>query len=167
VLVDQHAAHERVLFERLRAGWREHGVARQALLLPVTVELPPDRAARLAEADLARLGFDVEPFGEGALAVRAIPAELSGQDPAALLREVADQLGPGPADLRAPEAADRLFASLACHAARRAGDRLHPGEQRALLAALDEIPWAPTCPHGRPVAVPLSRAELERRFGRA
>jgi len=167
VLVDQHAAHERVLFERLRAGWRERAVARQALLLPATVELSPDRAARLAEADLERIGFDVEPFGEGVLVVRAIPAELSGEDPAALLRNVADQLGPEAGDLRAPEAVDRLFASLACHAARRAGDRLAAGEQRALLAALDAIPWAPTCPHGRPVAVPITRGELERRFGRA
>jgi len=167
VLVDQHAAHERVLFERLRASWRERGVARQALLLPVPVELSPARAARLAEADLERIGFDVEPFGEGVLAVRAIPAELAGQDPAGLLRDVADQLGPEPGDLRAPDAVDRLFASLACHAARRAGDRLNSGEQRALLAALDAIPWAPTCPHGRPVAVPIARSELERRFGRA
>jgi DNA mismatch repair protein MutL len=167
VLVDQHAAHERVLFERLRAAWRAHGVARQALLLPATVELSPDRAARLAEADLAPLGFDVEPFGEGVVAVRAIPAELSGQDPAALLREIADLLGPGGTGLRAPDAVERLFASLACHAARRAGERLNPAEQRALLAALDAIPWAPTCPHGRPVAVPISRAEIERRFGRA
>jgi DNA mismatch repair protein MutL len=166
VLIDQHAAHERVLFERLRAAWRERAVPRQALLLPVTVELSPDRAARVAEAGLDRIGFDVEPFGEGVLAVRAIPAELSGHDPAALLREVADQLAPGAGDLRAPEAVDRLFASLACHAARRAGERLDPREQRALLAALDAIPWAPTCPHGRPVAVPLSRAELERRFAR-
>lgn len=167
VLVDQHAAHERVLFERLRAGFRERAVPRQALLLPVTVELPPGRAARVSEAGLERIGFDVEPFGEGVLAVRAIPAELSGHDPASLLREVADQLGAGAGDLRAPEAVDRLFASLACHAARRAGDRLDPREQRALLAALDAIPWAPTCPHGRPVAVPLSRAELERRFARS
>lgn len=167
VLVDQHAAHERVLFEHLRAGWREHGVERQALLVPVTVELPPDRAARLAEADLGRLGFDVEPFGEGAMVVRATPAALGARDPAVLVVELADELAAGAVELRVPEAADRLFASLACHAARRAGDRLHPDEQRALLAALDGIPWAPTCPHGRPVAVPIARAELERRFGRA
>jgi DNA mismatch repair protein MutL len=167
VLVDQHAAHERVLFERLRAAWRERAVARQALLLPATVELPPERAARLAEADLERIGFDVEPFGAGVFVVRAIPAELAGEDPAALLCNVADQIDPEAGDLRAPEAVDRLFASLACHAARRAGDRLAPGEQHALLAALDTIPWAPTCPHGRPVAIPITRGELERRFRRA
>ena len=175
VLVDQHAAHERVLYERLRASWRTGSVSRQGLLLPVPVELSPEQAARVVDAGpaLERLGFEVEPFGADVVAVRAIPAELAGQDPAALLANLADELGPsnhqpGPdgGALRAPEAADRLFASLACHAARRAGERLDPREQQALLAALDEIPWAPTCPHGRPVAIPISRSEIERRFGR-
>jgi DNA mismatch repair protein MutL len=173
VLIDQHAAHERVLYEGLRASWREGGVARQALLLTETVELAPDRVARIsANADeLLQLGFEVEPFGERAVAVRAIPALLAGHDPVSLLRDIADQLGGGRGDgagtLRHPDAADALFASLACHAARRAGDRLEPREQQALLAALDTIPFAPTCPHGRPVAVPIGRSELERRFGRA
>jgi DNA mismatch repair protein MutL len=169
VLVDQHAAHERVLYERLRAGYRAGAVARQALLLPATVELAPDRAARLAGAlaELPGLGFDVDAFGGCAFAVRAIPAELAGRDPAALLAELAEQLGAGDGSLRAPEAIDRLFASLACHSARRAGEALEPREQRALLASLDAIPWAPTCPHGRPVAIPITRGELERRFRRA
>jgi DNA mismatch repair protein MutL len=169
VLVDQHAAHERVLYERLRASWRSGSVARQPLLLPVPVDLAPDQAARLAEAGsaLERLGFEVEPFGADVLAVRAIPAELAGHDPAALLANLADRLGPDAGALPAPDAADRLFASLACHAARRAGERLDPREQQALLAALDAIPWAATCPHGRPVAIPVSRSEIERRFGRA
>jgi DNA mismatch repair protein MutL len=96
-----------------------------------------------------------------------------------LLRGLADELASGAlaqsgadpsagegASVRLLEAADKLFASLACHGARRAGDVLPPGEQRALLDALDAIPWAPTCPHGRPVAIPLSLAEIERRFGR-
>lgn len=173
VLIDQHAAHERVLYEGLRSAWRAGGVARQALLLTETVELAPDRVARIgASADaLLRLGFEVEAFGERAVAVRAIPALLAGHDPVLLLRDIADQLDGGRDDgagaLRNPDAADTLFASLACHAARRAGDRLELREQQALLAALDTIPFAPTCPHGRPVAVPIGRAELERRFGRA
>jgi DNA mismatch repair protein MutL len=168
LLVDQHAAHERVLFERLRAGWQEGGVPRQALLATETVELAPDRVARLAMAGhaLERLGFEIEAFGASAVAVRAIPALLAGRSPARLAAELADDLGAEAARLRAPDAAERLFASLACHAARRAGDRLDPREQQALLGALDAIPWAPTCPHGRPVAVPLSRSEIERRFGR-
>jgi len=172
VLIDQHAAHERVLYERLRAAWSAGGVERQALLATESVELSPDGVARIAAAAdaLARLGFEIDVFGAQAVAVRAIPALLAGRDPAALVRQLADRLGAdggageGPG---APDAAAALFASLACHAARRAGDRLDPREQQALLAALDTIPFAPTCPHGRPVAVPIRRAELERRFGRA
>jgi DNA mismatch repair protein MutL len=173
VLIDQHAAHERVLYEGLRASWREGGVARQPLLLTETVELAPARVARVAAAAdrLLRLGFEVEAFGEGAVAVRAIPALLSGHDPVSLLHGIADSLDAAAGDaagaLRHPESADAIFASLACHAARRAGERLEPREQQALLAALDTIPFAPTCPHGRPVAVPIGRSELERRFGRA
>jgi DNA mismatch repair protein MutL len=172
LLVDQHAAHERVLYERLRAAWRRRGVERQPLLLPATLELSPDAAARLAAAGgaLEALGFEVESFGERTVAVRAIPALLAGRDPAALVAALAGELAASHSDaaaLRSPEAADRLFASMACHSARRAGDRLEPREQQALLAALDEIPWAPTCPHGRPVATRLTREEIERRFGRS
>ncbi len=146
VLIDQHAAHERVLYEGLRATWRGGGVARQPLLITETVELAPDRVARVADAAdaLLRLGFEVEPFGERAIAVRAIPALLAGHDPVSLLRDLADQLGAGrdggAGALRDPDAADALFASLACHAARRAGERLEPREQQALLDALDTIP---------------------------
>jgi len=169
LLVDQHAAHERVLFERLREGWRAGAVSRQPLLATETVELAPERVARLAgaAAELGALGFELEPFGASAIAVRAIPAVLAGSDPARLVAELADELVPERSGgLRAPDAAERLFASMACHAARRAGERLDPREQQALLGALDAIPWAPTCPHGRPVAIPLSRGEIERRFGR-
>ncbi len=174
ILVDQHAAHERVLYERLRREWRERAVASQGLLVPVPVSLDPASAAALegAAQGLGRLGFDVEPFGEGTVAVRGIPALLSGSDPAGLLRELAAELVADPAarglDGEGPlvAAVDRLFAGLACHAARRKGELLPPPEQQALLAALDAIPWAPTCPHGRPVAVPFDLAEIERRFAR-
>ncbi|MBW2243440.1 MAG: DNA mismatch repair endonuclease MutL [Deltaproteobacteria bacterium] len=175
LLIDQHAAHERVLYERLRAAWLEEGVERQMLLTPLTVEMEAGSAAVIgahAELTLA-LGFEVEPFGESAVVVRAVPALLAERDPLGLLRGLADELReadrmgtalePG---TRVLDAADKLFATLACHSARRAGDVLPEGEQRALLDALDSIPWAPTCPHGRPVATPLSVAEIERRFGR-
>jgi DNA mismatch repair protein MutL len=174
VLVDQHAGHERVLYERLRAEWLARGVERQGLLAPLAVELEPRAFAALAgQGDaLARLGFEVEPFGEQTVALRSVPALLAGRDPAALLRSLADALAEGegglaPASaLRSLGPADRLFATLACHAARRRGDLLDPREQRALLDALDAIPWAPTCPHGRPVVVPIALHEIERRFGR-
>jgi DNA mismatch repair protein MutL len=173
--VDQHAAHERVLYEQLRHSWKAGAVARQALLAPEVVELAPaDRAALDAELELAaRVGFELEPFDEAALAVRAVPALLAGRDPQVLVRGLADELrqagevGNRPRDdSRLLDAADRVFASLACHSARTAGEVLEPREQAALLESLDGIPWAPTCPHGRPVAVPVSLAEIERRFGR-
>jgi DNA mismatch repair protein MutL len=174
LLVDQHAAHERVLYERLRASLLAQGIARQGLLAPLVVELAPAAlAALLEQAELAlSLGFELEPFGDGAVALRAVPSLLGERDPAALLRSLADELAASPAALstgaalRALAPADRMLATLACHAARRQGDLLDPREQRALLDALDAIPWAPTCPHGRPVAVPISRAEIERRFAR-
>ncbi len=172
LLVDQHAAHERVLYERLRSQWREGKVARQPLLVPVTVELQPRDAARIAEhaAEAEALGFDLEPFGGAAWVIRALPELLAGRDPSALVLELADALGRdpnGPPVPRGLDPAETIFATLACHSARRAGDRLDAAEQRALLEAVDAIPWAPTCPHGRPVVVPIPLAEIERRFRRA
>jgi DNA mismatch repair protein MutL len=174
LLVDQHAAHERVLYESLRAAWLGRGVPRQALLVPETLELEPASLAALAErSELAlALGYEVEPFGATAVVVRAIPALLADRDPLGGLRSLAEQLREeGEAVSRAGsrwlDAADRIFASLACHSARRAGEVLQPEELRALADALDAIPWAPTCPHGRPVAVPVSASEIARRFGRS
>jgi DNA mismatch repair protein MutL len=174
LLVDQHAAHERVLYEGLRAAWLGEGVPRQPLLLPETLELEaPALAALAGHVALAEtLGFEVEPFGETALLVRAVPALIAGRDPLGALRGLADQLrsageGAPAAGSRLLDSADRWFASVACHSARRAGEILRAEEQRALVDALDAIPWAPTCPHGRPVAVPIPEAEIARRFGRS
>jgi len=175
LLVDQHAAHERVLYESLRAAWLGAGVPRQALLVAQTLELEPAALAALAERSelTLALGYEVEPFGAAAVVVRAIPALLVDRDPLGGLRSLAEQLreeGEGDAVSRAGsrwlDAADRLFASMACHSARRAGEMLRAEELRALADALDAIPWAPTCPHGRPVAVPVSASEIARRFGR-
>ena len=176
LVIDQHAAHERVLYERLRAEWLDPGVERQGLLIPLNVELEPLAAAALAEQVevVERLGFEIEPFGEGAIAVRTVPALLSGRDPESLLRELAGELQSSPGGLepgtgietRLLAAADRVFATLACHSARRFGDSLDPREQEQILQDLDTIPWAPTCPHGRPVAISYSSPEIERRFGR-
>jgi len=175
LLVDQHAAHERVLYERLRAEWLERGVARQGLLVPAAVPLDPVQLAALIDcgADAARLGFEIEPFGADTVAVRSVPALLSGRDPTALVRDLADEISAAGLDTgmpqtgpRALEAADRVFASLACHSARRKGEALDEREQRALIDAVDAIPWAPTCPHGRPVFIPFELADIERRFGR-
>ena len=174
LLVDQHAAHERVLYERLRNDWLERQVERQVLLAPLPVELEPAAASALLEhADRAEaLGFEIEAFGASTVAVRAVPALLGDRDPSSLVRSLADELrtegavGEGSAAIRALEPIDRIFANLACHAARRKGDVLSEPEQRALLDAVDSIPWAPTCPHGRPVVAPFDVAEIERRFAR-
>jgi len=181
ILIDQHAAHERVLYERLRANWLAGAVPKQGLLIALTVDLDPLAVVALGEdaALVEGLGFEVEPFGEEAVVVRAIPALLSGQDPAALVRDLAEELSaseagagaalraePDRASTRLLPAVDRLFATLACHSARRFGDHLPIEEQRAILEGLDSIPWAQSCPHGRPVARRISRSEIERRFGR-
>ncbi len=174
LLVDQHAAHERVLFERLRAEWLERGVESQGLLGATTLRVEPKALAALIEcrALAERLGFDFEAYGDDTVAIRGVPALLAERDPGQLVRNLADELaaaGDAGGELRAGrslDAADRIFASLACHAARRKGEQLSAQEQRALLDALDAIPWAPCCPHGRPVAIPIELAEIERRFSR-
>jgi DNA mismatch repair protein MutL len=175
ILVDQHAAHERVLYERLRAAWLERRVERQGLLVPETLETGSRGVAVLAEASelVSAMGFDVEPFGESSLVIRAIPALLTGQDPARLVGDLIDELEGvdfvperEAAHSRLLTAIDRAFATLACHSARRFGDHLPQEEQRAILAGLDAIPWAPTCPHGRPVAAHFDLGELDGRFGR-
>ncbi|MEM9176525.1 MAG: DNA mismatch repair endonuclease MutL [Myxococcota bacterium] len=175
MVIDQHAAHERILYENLRRSWMEQGVARQGLLAPLTIELAPSAVAAIGDAPelVARLGFEIEPFGDDAVLVRAIPAEISGQDVGELVTELASALedveGGDEADaaaIRFLPSLDRLFATMACHSARRFGDRLPRAEQEAILAGLDTIPWAPTCPHGRPVAILLSHADLELRFRR-
>jgi DNA mismatch repair protein MutL len=125
-----------------------------------------------AEA-VARLGFEIEAFGEEAVIVRAVPALLGQRDPIELVRELARELDAegvrgelGTDVTRWLPGVDRIFATLACHAARRFGDHLQSEEQRGLLRELDTIPWSPTCPHGRPVAVSIDLAEIERRFSR-
>lgn len=178
MVVDQHAAHERILYERLRGDWLESGVARQGLLTPTPVTLAPKAVAALEAArDVAlRLGFEIESFGEDAVLVRTLPAEMAGQDVTTLVTELAAVLEESEREglsdasdgsaIRWLPSLDRLFATLACHSARRFGDRLPAAEQQAILAGLDSIPWAPTCPHGRPVAILIRHEDLEQRFRR-
>ncbi|NRA09221.1 MAG: DNA mismatch repair endonuclease MutL [Myxococcales bacterium] len=174
LLIDQHAAHERVLYEGMRAAWLEGKIERQVLLAPLVLALEPAAVAALAEHTerVEALGFEIESFGEDSVVLRALPALLSDRDPAGLVASLADTLrgegatGEGAAMVRGLDPLDRIFASVACHAARRKGDALDLREQRSLLEALDRIPWAPTCPHGRPVVSPLDVAEIERRFAR-
>jgi len=175
ILVDQHAAHERVLYERLRAAWLEERVEQQGLLVPESLETGSRGVAVLSEASelVEAMGFDIEAFGESSVVIRGIPALLAGQDPARLVGDLLDELEGvdfvperEAANTRMLTAVDRAFATLACHSARRFGDHLPPEEQRAILTGLDEIPWAATCPHGRPVAAHFGLGELDGRFGR-
>jgi DNA mismatch repair protein MutL len=167
VLVDQHAAAERLAHEALKRALEAGGIAPQTLLSPEVVELGPAAAeAVLARADdLARLGLAVEPFG-GALLVRAVPAPLAGCDAAALLRDIAEELADTGETTALRVRIDAVLARMACHGSVRAGRRLAPAEMDALLRAIEATPNSFTCSHGRPTWIRLTRAELDRLFGR-
>ena len=165
VIVDAHAAHERLVFERLKAQVAG-GVAAQALLVPEIVELGADADAVLeAAVGLARLGLEVEAFGPGAVAVRAVPAPLGQPDAAALMRDVADLIAEhGPEAVRTR--IDKVLATVACHGSVRTGRRLRGDEMNALLREMERTPGSNTCNHGRPTWVELPLANIERLFGR-
>ncbi len=168
VLVDQHAAHERLTHEALKAQLDEGAVRSQALLLPAVVERPAADIARLLEAApaLARLGLELEGFGPGAVLVRALPALLGNPDPAPLLADLADELAEAGEGLALADRLDAAIARLACHGSIRAGRRLATAEMAALLRRMEATPRAATCSHGRPTFIRLDQAALERLFGR-
>lgn len=168
VLIDQHAAHERVLYERLRATRAGDAAKGQPFLMPVSLQLSP-ADARLVEAaaeELADLGFELEPFGGTTFLLKAAPAELSGADFSQVVCELASQIrahGQGDAATVSEEA---LLVRMSCHAAVRAGDPLEAAEVHALLRDLDGAPFQAQCPHGRPVAVRFDNRMLEEMFKR-
>ncbi|HWZ67963.1 MAG TPA: DNA mismatch repair endonuclease MutL [Stellaceae bacterium] len=168
VLVDQHAAHERLVYERMKEAIAAHGVARQALLLPEVVELDEALAARLASraAELTEFGLVLEPFGPGAVVVREVPALLPGLDVAALVRDLADELAEWGDTLALKERIETVCGTLACHTSVRAGRRLSPSEMDALLRQMEATPNSGQCNHGRPTYVALDLADIERLFGR-
>jgi DNA mismatch repair protein MutL len=172
VLVDQHAAHERLTHEALRAQLLDAGeagrVRSQGLLLPAVVDLAPsDVACLLARVeDLARLGLELEAFGPGAILVRALPAVLGPAEPAPLLRDLAEEFGEFGEQTTLSARLDAIIARLACHGSIRAGRRLGPAEMSALLRQMEATPRAATCSHGRPTVLKLSKADIERMFGR-
>jgi DNA mismatch repair protein MutL len=168
VLVDQHAAHERLTHEALRTQMLDGGVRSQPMLLPAVVELAPAEAARLLAraTELARLGLEIEAFGGGAVLVRAMPAALGAPEPRPLLRDLADELAEMDESTALEARLDAVIARLACHGSIRAGRRLGAEEMAALLRQMEATPRAATCSHGRPTFLKLSKAEIETLFGR-
>lgn len=168
VLVDQHAAHERLVLEAMKAARAGGEVPAQPLLLPVAVELAPEAADRVEATAplLARLGLEVERLDGGTVLVRSLPAPLARADAAALVADMADELlaDGRPASLEAR--LDRVLATMACHGSVRAGRVLSVAEMNALLRAMEACPAAATCNHGRPTVIRLAKAELARLFGR-
>jgi DNA mismatch repair protein MutL len=167
VLVDMHAAHERIVYERLKAELAA-GVARQTLLLPRVVELDDALIARLGDArdDLLRLGLELEPFGGGAVLVRAVPAALGEVDAGRLVADVAEDLEANGAPGALTDALLRLASRMACHGSVRAGQRLNRDTMNALLRTMEATPNSGQCNHGRPTYIRLGRTDLERLFGR-
>ncbi|HEX7759951.1 MAG TPA: DNA mismatch repair protein MutL, partial [Caulobacteraceae bacterium] len=168
VIVDQHAAHERLVYERMKAEMTRGGVARQALLLPEVVELDPAEAERVTAraAEFEALGLVIEPFGPGAVLVRETPALLGDTDVAGLIRDIADDLAENGAALALKERLEDVCSTMACHGSVRAGRRLNVTEMNALLREMEVTPHSGQCNHGRPTYVELKLADIERLFGR-
>jgi DNA mismatch repair protein MutL len=168
VIVDQHAAHERLVYERMKREMAGGAVARQALLLPEVVELDPADAERVAARaeELAQLGLLVEPFGPGAVLVRETPALLGDTDAAGLVRDIADDLAENGQALALKERLEEVCGTMACHGSVRSGRRLTAPEMNALLRQMEATPHSGQCNHGRPTYVELKLADIERLFGR-
>lgn len=169
VIVDQHAAHERLVLERLRAAGAGQGTApAQALLIPEVVELEEVACDRLEEASpkLAEFGLALERFGPGAMLVRSVPAALAKGDPAQLVADVADDLAHHGDALLLGEKLDLVLATMACHGSVRAGRTLSVVEMNALLREMEVTPRSGQCNHGRPTWVKLAHADIEKLFGR-
>lgn len=169
VVVDQHAAHERLVQERLKAARAAGPIPSQPLLVPEMVEVGEAVALRLAAAaeSLAQWGVELESFGGGVVVVRALPAALSGRcNTAALLQDIADDLDTWNQPLSLQDAVDRVVATIACHGSVRAGRPLSLSEMNALLRQMEATPLSGQCNHGRPTHITLSRADLERLFSR-
>ena len=168
VIVDQHAAHERLVYERMKEAMAATGVARQLLLIPEVVELEEPAVARLTQraTELAEFGLVLEPFGPGAVAVREAPALLGEIDVQGLVRDLADELAELGDAFSLKERLEEFCGTLACHCSVRAGRRLTQAEMDALLRQMEATPHSGQCNHGRPTYVELKLADIEKLFGR-
>ncbi len=168
VIVDQHAAHERLVYERMKKQMEFDGVKRQALLIPEIVELTEDEAMRVLarSEELQELGLEIEPFGVGCIAVRATPALFGDMDAAGLIKDLADDFAEYDAGLALKERFEEVMGNMACRGSVRAGRRLTGEEMNSLLRQMEETPHSGQCNHGRPTYVELKLADIERLFGR-
>ena len=171
VIVDQHAAHERLVYERLKRSFANGGIARQMLLIPEVVELDGEAAASLAAsaAELERLGLVVEPFGASAVVVREVPSLLGNFPVKDLLKDLADELAERESEEDGRLVAERLdhvLSTMACHGSVRAGRRLSPEEMNALLRDMEKTPFTGQCNHGRPTYIELKLSDIEKLFQR-
>jgi DNA mismatch repair protein MutL len=168
VIVDQHAAHERLVYERLKAQRAASGIAAQALLIPEIVDLSPSDAAMLLDAapQLETLGLTLEPFGGSAVAVRATPAILGAVNAAALVRDILDELADQGESLTLANRIDAILSRMSCHGSIRSGRQMRGDEMNALLREMEATPLSGQCNHGRPTYVELKLSDIERLFGR-
>jgi DNA mismatch repair protein MutL len=168
LVIDQHALHERILFEQLKERMRTGPLEKQRLLIPEPIELTPEQAARALEQRdaLAELGLDIEDFGNGTILLTSYPALLGQRAPQTIFRAVIDHLATQDRVPTREQLLNRLLSLMACHAAVKAGDRLAPEEMAALIAQRELVGDSHHCPHGRPTTLLLSRQELDRRFRR-
>ena len=171
VIVDQHAAHERLVYERLKRSYANGGIARQLLLIPEVVELDDGATAilRAAAAELESLGLVIEPFGAAAVLVREVPSLLGTCDVKGLLKDLADELAEAEDSTRArllSERLDHVLSTMACHGSVRAGRRLNPQEMNALLRDMEQTPFSGQCNHGRPTYIELKLTDIEKLFSR-
>ncbi len=169
VIVDQHAAHERLVYEKLKRQMVENGVAAQALLIPEIVELSESDCARLMAVadDLTRLGLTLEPFGGGAIAVRETPAILGEVDARAMILDILDELADQGESQTVQARIEAILSRVACHGSVRSGRRMRAEEMNALLREMEATPHSGQCNHGRPTYVELKLADIERLFGRS
>jgi DNA mismatch repair protein MutL len=168
VIVDQHAAHERLVYERMKKALANGGVTRQPLLIPEVVDLDPSEVTRVAAraAELAELGLVLEAFGPDAVVVREVPALLGKLDVKGLVRDLADEIAETGNALSLKERLEDVSGTMACHMSVRAGRRLNADEMNALLREMEATPHSGQCNHGRPTYVELKLSDIEKLFGR-
>jgi DNA mismatch repair protein MutL len=169
VIVDQHAAHERLVFEAMRKALHSKRLASQVLLIPEIVDLPEEDCDRLMQfaTELGELGLAIERFGPGAIAVRETPAMLGEVNATGLIRQLADEIAEWDTASGLSAKLEYVAATMACHGSVRSGRRLRPEEMNALLRQMEVTPGSGQCNHGRPTYIELKLSDIERLFGRS